>query len=94
MIKLTPLERISLIYQENRNIGGMEKVLTAYEIFLRKISSESIRNELKLESNQRLQSPHYMELKGSADLLRSELTEFIIDNRKKWSNKVFEYLIF
>lgn len=94
MIKLTPLERISLIYQENRNIGGMEKVLTAYEIFLRKISSESIRNELKLEYNQRLQSPHYMELKGSADLLRSELTEFIIDNRKKWSNKVFEYLIF
>lgn len=89
----TPLERISHVYEDN-NDKGFEKVLSSYEVFLRKISDPEIRRTLILDYNDRYDNPHYLELKVGSELLRSELTRFILARRKEWSSQVLEYIIF
>lgn len=94
-IHLTPLEKIADVYADN-GVASFDKILAAYEVFLRKVSDQGIRNSLKIDYEERYSNPHYMELKVSSDLLRTELTRFIFSMgvRGIWTDRVIEYLIF
>ena len=93
LVHLTPLEKIASVYADNDDYS-MDKVLGAYEVFLRKISDQEIRNYLNTDYEDRYNNPHYLELKVSADSLRSELSRFIFSMRGKWTDQVIEYLVF
>lgn len=93
-LKLTPLERIHSVYQDN-NDYNFERVIGAYNNFLFKLSEENARKDLQsLEYDMRYESNYYAELKSNSQFLQAELTQFILRNRKNWSSKIFEYLIF
>jgi predicted nucleotidyltransferase len=93
LISLTPLEKIAHVYQDN-NDRSLSRVFSIYEVFLRKISDPKIRNSLRIEYEQRHNNPDYLELKVTSDALQTELTRFIFAQRGRWTEQVFEYLIF
>lgn len=92
-IHYTPLEKIALVYADNGDYS-FDKILGIYEVFLRKVTDEKIRNSLQIDYENRYSNPHYLELKVSADSLRTELTRFIFSMRGVWTDHVLEYLIF
>ncbi len=92
-IHYTPLEKIAFVYADNRDYS-FDKILGIYEVFLRKVADEKIRNSLQIDYENRYSNPHYLELKVSADSLRTELTRFIFSMRGVWTDHVLEYLIF
>ncbi len=92
-IHYTPLEKIAFVYADNGDYS-FDKVLGIYEVFLRKITDEEIRNSLQIDYENRYSNPSYLELKVSADSLRTELTRFIFSMRGIWTDQVLEYLVF
>jgi hypothetical protein len=92
-IHLTPLEKIAFVYSDNED-HSFDKILGIYEVFLRKITDRSIRNTLQIDYGNRYSNPHYLELKVSADSLRTELTRFVFSMKGIWTEQVLEYLIF
>ena len=93
-VHLSPMEKVYLAYRINKD-SNFELVLDAYEKFLERLSEEGVRAELgRLDYRSRGGCPHYIELKANSDVLKAELTRFILDNRAQWTPKIFEYLIF
>lgn len=92
-IHYTPLEKIALVYADNGDYS-FNKILGIYEVFLRKVTDEKIRNSLQIDYENRYSNPYYLELKVSADSLRTELTRFIFSMKGVWTDQVLEYLIF
>lgn len=91
---LSPMEKVFKAYQINKDFN-FERVIGAYDTFLHRIMQDSVRNELKcLDYRLRFTSRNYAELRRNSDFLQSEFTRFILDNRARWTSKVFEYLIF
>lgn len=93
-IHYTPLEKIYKVYHDNKDYN-FDRIISAYNIFLCKLMSDDIRDELKnMDYSDRYNSICYSELKTNSDFLQAELTRFILDNRINWTSKIFEYLIF
>ncbi len=92
-MKLTPLERIIHVYNDN-NDTNVERVVGSYNVFLGKMSDKNIRNSLNIDYVNRYLNPIYAELKVNACLLTAELTRFIFSMMGHWTNSIFEYLIF
>lgn len=92
-IYLTPLEKIAFVYSDNED-NSFDKILGIYEIFLRKITDVDIRNGLQIDYKHRYSNPHYIELRESAESLRTELTRFVFSMKGIWTEQVLEYLIF
>lgn len=92
-IHYTPLEKIAFVYADNGDYS-FDKILGIYEVFLKKVTDEKIRNSLQIDYENRYSNPYYLELKVSADSLRTELTRFIFSMRGIWTDQVLEYLMF
>jgi predicted nucleotidyltransferase len=93
-IYFSPIEKVYLAYADNDD-PHFERVIAHYNIFLHKLADDEVRHELKdLGYADRFKSSNYIELKDNSDSFRSELTRFILDNRMKWTPKIFECLIF
>ncbi|MCE5242696.1 MAG: nucleotidyltransferase domain-containing protein [Desulfobacteraceae bacterium] len=93
-IHLSPIEKIYSVYMENDDYN-FDRVIGPYNTFLSKLSSDSVREELNaLDYTDRFSSSNYAELKTNSGFLQAEFTRFILDNRMKWTSKIFEYLIF
>ncbi len=93
-IYFSPIEKVYLAYVDNED-SNFERLIALYNAFLSKLADDEVRRELKeLEYAGRFESSHYIELKNNSDSFRSELTRFVLDNRLKWTSKIFECLIF
>lgn len=93
MLPLTPLERIVSVYQE---VGGRgyTRILAIYDTFLRRIQDPEIRGHLQVDYEERHSLPDYREMSVTADALTAELTRFILSQRARWTEAVFEYVLF
>ena len=89
----SPLERIVSVYQDNNDLG-YRKVLSVYDLFLKKINNTSIRKELQADYDDRHNNSHYLELKVTSESLQTELSRFIFSQKHKWTDLIYEYLIF
>lgn len=93
-IHLTPIERLHHVYDDNGDFN-FDRVIEAYDLFLSKLYNDEVREELKaLDYAGRHSSRIFSELKLNSQFLQSELTRFVLDNRRNWSPLIFEYLIF
>jgi len=93
LIDLTPLEKIVHVYQDNNDMS-FKRVLGIYNTFMRKLSDKDIREALHVDYEDRYDNPYYSELKVTSDALQTELTRFIFAQRGRWTEQVFEYLLF
>lgn len=93
LVRKPPLERIFEVYAEERDQSGF-RVFGSYDIFLRSMKDDETRRLLvNLEYRERYQSEPFSVLKTNSDALSAELTRFVLDRRKSWSERFFEYLI-
>lgn len=93
-IYASPIDKIYTAYDEH-NDSNFEHIIAIYNIFLSKLIQDNVREELKsLEYPDRFSCGSYAELKANSDFLQSELTRFILENRRNWTSKAFEYLVF
>lgn len=92
-IKLTPIERIIHVYEDNHDVS-ISRVLSIYNVFLGNLSSEQVRKSLIVDYESRYSIPTYQSLKVNSDFFLSELTRFILSKQNVWSNQIFEYLFF
>ncbi len=92
-IYLTPIEKIVQVYRENED-GNYSRVVGVYDIFLKNISDPEVRQALKVDYEERYQNPHYSMLKVLSDSLQTELTRFIFAQRGRWTEQIYEYLLF
>jgi len=92
-IELSPLEKIAHVYKDNRD-HSVNRVLSIYDVFLRKISNPELRKALRIDYDERYKSPDYIEMKVTSDALQTELTRFIFAQKGRWTEQVLEYLIF
>lgn len=93
-LALTPLERVALVYNSNRD-DGIQRVFGLYNTFVSKISEESNRQALNnMPYDSRYASNLFVELKANSDAFITELSRFVYARRGQWSNKFFEYLLF
>lgn len=90
---LTPIEKIVSVYQDNGD-PSYRRVLGIYDIFTRKISDPTIRQALKADYEERYSNPYYSELKVNSDSLQTELSRFIFAQKGRWTDQIFEYLLF
>lgn len=90
---LTPLERIGMVYKENSD-WGFFRVVGLYNVFLDKISNETLREKLNVEYDDRYSCKEFAELKANSDALAAELARFIWARKGAWSDRFFEYLLF
>lgn len=92
-VELSPLEKIAHVYKDNRD-HAVNRVLSIYDVFLRKISNPEMRKALRIDYEERYKSPDYIEMKVTSDALQTELTRFIFAQKGRWTEQVLEYLIF
>ena len=92
-IALTPLEKIVSVYRDNGDESA-HRVVSMYEVFLKKISDPKVREALSADYNERYENAWYHELKTNSDNLQRELTRFIFERKRDWPAEIFEYLIF
>jgi len=92
-IELTPLEKIAHVYKDNHDHSA-SRVYSIYDVFLRKVSDPEIRKALRADYEDRYSNPYYVELKVTSDALQTELTRFIFAQKGRWTEQVFEYLVF
>ncbi len=81
--------RFKLVFQQ-----PVSRILGIYDIFIRKISDANIRASLRSDYEERYSNPYYSELKVNSDSLQTELTRFIFAQKGKWTDHIYEYLIF
>jgi hypothetical protein len=93
MVDKTPLERIVAVYLD-ANDRGYERLLSAYDVFLLRMQDEQAREDLQVEYNDRYTSTAYRQMRISADVIASELTRFVFAQRDRWTQRMFEYLLF
>jgi hypothetical protein len=89
----TPLEKIVGVYKDNHDLG-YKKVMGLYDLFLKKINDQSIRESLQIDYTDRHKNPFYLELKVTAENLQTELTRFIYSPKNMWTDRIYEYMIF
>jgi hypothetical protein len=90
----SPLERIYHVYKDNSDYN-FSKIAESYDLFLAKLHDDCVRKELKnLDYSDRYKSQYYIELRLNSQLLISELTRFVFENKSKWNPQIIEYLIF
>jgi hypothetical protein len=94
-LKLTPMERLSWVYAENRDYN-FHRVAGLYNSFLVRLGDPEVRGALRAMQgySERFRSEVYAELKASSDALVAELLRFVLARRADWSERFFEYLIF
>lgn len=92
-IYLTPMEKIISVYIDNEDYG-YDRILSAYDMFLGKLNSPDIRQQLQVDYGERYENPYYAELKVSSEAFGAELIRFVFQQQNKWSTKIFENLIF
>ena len=92
-MELTPLEKIANVYIDCGD-HSLKRVLGIYNTFMHKMSDPRIRNDLRVDYDDRYNNPHYAELKVTSDALQTELTRFVLHHKFNWTEQIFEYLLF
>ncbi|MCJ7507862.1 MAG: hypothetical protein MUO85_03925, partial [candidate division Zixibacteria bacterium] len=92
-IYLTPIEKIIHVYTDNKDLS-FTRILGTYDVFLRKNSDGEIRKALRVDYDERYSNPYYAELKVNSDNLQTEFTRFIFAQKGRWTEQIYEYLIF
>lgn len=93
-LSLLPLDRIALAYEESGD-ESFHRVVGMYNVFLGKISMSENRRALNdVEYKTRYDNQLFSELKANSDAFIGELVRFIFEQRGKWSERFFEYLVF
>jgi len=92
-LKLTPLERLGLVYQQN-NDHSFFRLIGLYNVFLSRLSDKQWRKNLNVDYDERYTLSEFSEMKANSDALVSELLRFVFARRGQWSDRFFEYLLF
>ncbi len=94
-LRLTPLERLAYAYERNKD-WSFYRIAGLYNTFLGKINDPDIRKALidQGEYKDRYLAAHYSDLKANSDSLVAELLRFVMSQRGRWSERLFEYLLF
>src|SRR5437879_926347 len=88
---LTPVERLALAYEANRD-ANLPHLLVLYDMFLSRWADRAIRRQLVSIDELRRDDPILRELVLNADAIRSELARFILGRRSDWSLSFFNHL--
>jgi hypothetical protein len=92
-LKLTPLERLGLVYESNSD-RSFFRVVGPYNVFVSRLSDKDWRDKLNVDYAQRYSLPEFSEMKANSDALVAELLRFVFARRGQWSERFFEYLLF
>jgi len=92
-IPLTPLEKLAHVFAENEDFS-FDRILGPYEVFLRRMCDERVREALKIDYNLRYSSSHYIDLKVNAEALQSELVRFLLSPHRQWFERAIGLLVF
>jgi len=98
-LDMTMMERFEFVYRMNRD-QHFDRLITAYEFFMQQMNNTAIREKLintapeTLEELHRTHLPEYEVLHENSNIILTELTRFVLDRRRQWSDSFFEYLLF
>lgn len=98
-ISLTPLQRIERVYELNQD-NNFAVLLDAYELFMARMRSPTVRKDLlkanpgSLQELSMMRPDSYQELHSNSDRVIGELTRFLLQRKDNWSQAFFEYLLF
>ncbi|MGI8547455.1 MAG: DUF294 nucleotidyltransferase-like domain-containing protein [Gemmatimonadaceae bacterium] len=90
-LALTPIERIALVYEANRDVN-LPELLVLYDMFLSRWADRAIRRQLLSVDELHRDEPILRELLLNADAIRTELVRFVLARQRDWSGRFFNHL--
>ena len=93
LIEFEPLKRLYASYRLSDD-DGYFRVAEYYNVFLTFLNRKDVRDKLNgLEYHDRYASDEFSIMKANSDALAAELWRFFQNQRGKWNDRFFEYMI-